>query len=98
MGVIVKIDTVIASETSRLRTDEYNEAMLTSITIRRRRAPFFCLIVIVDRSERTRKSIVLLTFTVGGRPSQCFSCIGVRGFFSSPLIIFGKRLELTRNP
>jgi hypothetical protein len=54
--------------------------------------------VIVDRSERTRKSIALLTFTAGGRPSQCFSRIGVRGLFSSPLVVLGKRLELTRNP
>jgi hypothetical protein len=36
MGVVAKIDTVIASETSRLRTDECHEAMLTSMTIRRR--------------------------------------------------------------
>ena len=54
--------------------------------------------VIVDRTERTRKSIALLTFATGGRPGQCFGRIGVRGFFSSPLVILGKRLELTRNP
>jgi hypothetical protein len=54
--------------------------------------------MIVDRSERTRKSIALITFTAGGRPSQCLSRIGVRGFFSSPLVVLGKRLELTRNP
>jgi hypothetical protein len=54
--------------------------------------------VIVDRSERTRKTIALLTFTAGGRPSQRLSCIGVRGFFSSPLVVVGKRLKLARNP
>ncbi|WP_079568049.1 hypothetical protein [Bradyrhizobium erythrophlei] len=54
--------------------------------------------VIVDRSDGTRKSIALLTFIAGGRPSQCFSPIGVRGLFSSPLLVLRKRLELTRNP
>jgi hypothetical protein len=52
--------------------------------------------VIVDRSER--KSIALLTFTAGGRPCQHLSRIGVRGFFSSPLVVLGKRLELIRDP
>jgi hypothetical protein len=37
--------------------------------------------LIVDGSERARKSIALLTFTVGGRSSQCFGRIGVRGYF-----------------
>src|ERR1700761_275750 len=56
------------------------------------------MMVIVDRSERARKSIALFTFAAGGRPSQCFSRIGVCGFFCSPLVILGKRPELTRNP
>jgi hypothetical protein len=54
--------------------------------------------MIVCGSHRNRKTIASLTFTAGGRASQYLSCIGVRRFFSSPLVILGKRLKLTRNP
>jgi hypothetical protein len=53
--------------------------------------------VIVDRSQTTRRTIDLLTFTAGGLPSQRLSRVCVRGFLCSPLVVVGKRFKLARN-
>jgi sulfane dehydrogenase subunit SoxC len=38
-----------------------------------------------------------LAFSVRSRSSECFGRINMRGFLSSPLVVFGKGLKLTRN-
>jgi hypothetical protein len=38
-----------------------------------------------------------LAFSVSSRPSECFGRINMRGFLSSPLVVVGKGLKLTRN-
>src|SRR6266403_2414002 len=54
-----------------------------------------CLRGVAD--ELTRSVVPpWLTFT-SSRPSQCLGRISACGFLSSPLIVLGKRLKLTRN-
>jgi len=43
------------------------------------------------------RSRTLLAFSVGSRSSECFGRINVRSFLSSPLVVVGKGLKLTRN-
>jgi len=69
MGVVVKIDTVIASETSRLRTDECHEAMLTSITIRRREGAL-SLLDGDRRQKRKDAQIDRFAHVHRGRPTE----------------------------
>ena len=43
------------------------------------------------------RSCTLLVFIASSRSSECFGCINMRSFFSSPLVVIGKGLKLTRN-
>jgi hypothetical protein len=43
------------------------------------------------------RSCVPRAFGVGSRSSECFGRINMRGFLSSPLVVVGKGLKLTRN-
>jgi hypothetical protein len=43
------------------------------------------------------RSCTPLAFSIGSRSSECFGRINMRGFLSSPLVVVGKCLKLTRN-
>jgi len=47
--------------------------------------------------EAAIRSCTPLAFSVSSRLSECFGRINVRSFLSSPLVVVGKGLKLTRN-